>query len=197
MIDIATAINSFASEQANNELPKTTILLSIDQLQDLITAAITRAVEPLQARIEELEEKVQKLEESQQNESERVFQSIAEDRRRISAIELQPEPAVEHGSKVKGHLNEIYDALQERAKSCANTVKKWDFMTFWEAEKLLDLSHRRISQLAEIAKNDPRFVIGWHPKKHNTKIIKLNPFRSMGHAAAFMNELSKPIEGAI
>ncbi|MFA6372798.1 MAG: hypothetical protein WCW68_09240 [Methanothrix sp.] len=43
-------------------------------------------------------------------------------------------------------------------------------------EELLGLSHRRVSQLADIARNDPRFAIGWHPRKKNMKVFRLNHF---------------------
>jgi hypothetical protein len=73
-------------------------------------------------------------------------------------------------------LDEIVKALLAREKQCKNTGQKWDYMAFWEVEELLGLSHRRISQLADIARNDPRFAIGWHPKKKNMKVFRLNHF---------------------
>lgn len=103
-----------------------------------------------------------------------------------AAEKKEPEPeepkSKRYTSKVATHLNDIYDALQDRVKSYAKSAQKWDFMAYWEAEELLDLSHRRISQLAEIARNDPRFIIGWHPKKPNMKVFRLNPF-TLGNIA--------------
>jgi uncharacterized coiled-coil protein SlyX len=165
----------------------------IQDLKDGLQVAQDR-IASLEAIVASQDEKITALEATEMQDVDRLALDIARDRQRISRLECQdPEPQ-EHGAKVKEHLNVIYDALEDRERSCKGSVRKWDFMTFWEAEELLGLSRRRISQLANIAKNDPRFVIVWHPKKKNTKIFKLNPFRSAGHAAKFMDELSKKIE---
>jgi DNA-directed RNA polymerase specialized sigma subunit len=163
-------------------------------LKEGLQAAQDR-ITSLEAIVASQAEKITALESTELCDVDRLALDIAHDRQRISRLECKdPEPQG-HGAKVKEHLNVIYDALEDRERSCKGSVRKWDFMTFWEVEELLGLSHRRISQLANIAKNDPRFTLGWHPKKKNTKIFELNLFRPMGHAAVFMNELSKKIGG--
>jgi chromosome segregation ATPase len=143
--------------------------------------------------IEALKVKLEVLEATQDHQAENQFIQL----RLINGLREEVHKDTEpkgHGSKVKDHLNEIYDALEARERACKGSAQKRDFMTFWEVEELLELSRARVSQLADIAKNDPRFTIGWHPKRKNAKIFKLNPFRSLGHIAAHMNELSKKIE---
>ena len=168
------------------------ITLTIGQLQDLIMQAIVKANQPLQDRIESLEatvarqdEKIAALEATQEQEITRICLDIAYDRQRITKLEipLDPEPK-EYSSKVASHLDEIAKALIDRENQSKKTGQKWDYMAFWEVEQLLDLSHRRISQLADIARNDPRFALGWHPRKKNMKVFRLNHFDlgSIAHA---------------
>jgi hypothetical protein len=196
MLEIATASLNTLPYPAVSPTESTILNQVFSELQSL-RSEVTQLREEnkdLKERIASQDEKIAVLETTELQDVDRICIDIAQDRQRISRLECKdPEPQG-HGAKVKEHLNVIYDALEDRERSCKGSARKLDFMTFWEAEELLGLSHRRISQLANIAKNDPRFIIGWHPKKKNTKIFKLNPFRSVGHIAAFMIELSKKVE---
>ncbi len=137
---------------------QTFVVVPVDVLQTLLTT-------------------VQALKDRQDQDFERLAIDIAHDRQRITKLETpsEPEPK-EYSSKVTKHLAEIEQALLAREQQCKNTGQKWDYMAFWEVEELLDLSHRRVSQLADIARNDPRFAIGWHPRKKNMKVFRLNHF---------------------
>jgi hypothetical protein len=184
MIEVVdTNINSFASMSKQNDSVSPSdsklITLSIDQLGDLIKTAVNEATKPISEKVRELEKKVtalQKHADGIDKWTEGYAENYAHLAQKVYA-HLEPEKeAKTYSSKVVKHLDTIYEALQERAKSCAHSAQKWDFMSFWDAAQLLDLSHRRISQLAEIARNDPRFIIGWHPKKPNTKVFRISPY---------------------
>jgi uncharacterized coiled-coil protein SlyX len=83
------------------------ITLTIGELQDLITQAVQKAIQPLQDRIESLESmiasqdkemaalrsKLASQESLQESEISRVCVNIAEDRRRLAALEkVEPQP---------------------------------------------------------------------------------------------------------
>lgn len=155
MSNVALAhINSFLPTEVVS-IPASVLTALVDQVQ-----AFAAKIEALEKRLEESQETLNL--------------NIARDRQRITALEHPPEPEPKPLSKkVVGHLDDIVGALLGRQKACEKSGFKFDFMTFWEVSQLLDLSHRRISQLARIASNDPRFVIGWHPKKRNTKAFRL------------------------
>ena len=171
------------------------ITFTIGQLQDLIT----NAIQPLQDEVRDLkatvarqDEKIATLESTQEQEITRLCLDIAYDRQRITKLEIpEPEPPKEYSPKVASHLDEIVKALIDRENQSKLSGQKWDYMAFWEVEQLLDLSHRRISQLADIARNDPRFALGWHPRKKNMKVFRLNHF-DLGFIA---HELHKEMNG--
>lgn len=141
------------------------IVVPVDVFQTLLTT------------VQGLKEELQAMKDSQDQDYERLARDIAEDRRRITRLETpEPEETNETSEKVAKHLEEIAKALSAREQQCKNTGQKWDYMAFWEVEELLGLSHRRVSQLADIARNDPRFAIGWHPRKKNMKVFRLNHF---------------------
>lgn len=191
---VDTNIKSFAHnpQQSDSVLPSDNqiVVLTLDQLKNLIKTAVNEATKPLLEKVRELEKKVtalQKHADGIDKWTEGYAENYAHLAQKVYA-HLEPEKeAKTYSSKVVKHLNTIYEALQERAKSCAHSAQKWDFMPFWDAAQLLDLSHRRISQLADIAKNDPRFIIAWHPKKPNTKVFRLNPF-ALGNLAYTFNQ---------
>jgi DNA-directed RNA polymerase sigma subunit (sigma70/sigma32) len=53
-------------------------------------------------------------------------------------------------------------------------------MTFSQLANVLGLTVDRIRQLSRIAATDQRFNITWHPRKKNTKIIKLRRWDALG-----------------
>ena len=199
MEEIALAnINTFGPSPKADFVPpseEAVFILTSCQLQD----TITKALQPLQDEIKDLrgmiaaqDTKIAALESTQEQEITRLCLDIAYDRQRITKLEIpsDQEPK-EYSSKVASHLDEIVKALVDRENQSKLSGQKWDYMAFWEVEQLLDLSHRRISQLADIARNDPRFALGWHPRKKNMKVFRLNHF-DLGSIA---HELHKEING--
>jgi len=165
------------SEQQGNVSPSVTVPATL--LQDLQEAihSLQDEVARLQATVTQQDEKIAALEALEEQEITRLCLDIAHDRRRISKLEIPPSPEPgEYSFKVASHLDEIVKALLDRENQSKQSGQKWDYMAFWEVEQLLDLSHRRVSQLANIARNDPRFALGWHPKKKNMKVFRLNHF---------------------
>lgn len=187
MSNVANAsINTFGtSPQADAPQSEPVISLTLDQLKGLIESAVQEAINPILDEIKDLKTNIAALESTQEQEITRLCLDIAYDRRRITKLEIpEPEPPKEYSSKVASHLDEIVKALVDRENQSKLSGQKWDYMAFWEVEQLLDLSHRRISQLADIARNDPRFALGWHPRKKNMKVFRLNHFDlgSIAHA---------------
>ena len=193
MIEIATAsLNNLPygiASHTENTIPNQ-ILAEIQ--------ALRAEVATLREENQDLKERVAALESTEMQDIDRICIDIAQDRQRITKLEEPPEQ--EHKSyspKVAAHLNEIVNAIQERERSTKDKAQKWDFISYWEVAELLGVSHRRVSQLADIARKDWRFVITWHPKKKNTKVFKLNPFRNLGSQAQFMDELREKYESEI
>ena len=99
MDNVASAkINSFGtSPKADFVSPSDRLItLTIGQLQDLVTQAVEKAIQPLQDRIESLEatvtvtrqaEKIAALEATQEHDVNRICLDIAYDRQRISRLE--------------------------------------------------------------------------------------------------------------
>jgi hypothetical protein len=160
------------------------VVVPVDLLQSLL-----QEVHSLREEVQDLKEKIAALDAQQLQDIENLALDIAHDRQRITKLEAIPEPK-EPSRKVAEHFDEIVKALLAREKQCKNTGQKWDYMAFWEVEELLGLSHRRVSQLADIARNDPRFAIGWHPRKKNMKVFRLNHF-TLGDMACQLHKVLK------
>jgi len=192
-VRLAESINTFGPlPKAGVPQSEPVISLTLDQLKGLIESAVQEAINPILDEIKDLETKIATLESTQEQEITRICLDIAYDRQRITKLEIpEPEPQKEYSSKVASHLDEIVKALVDRENQSKLSGQKWDYMAFWEVEQLLDLSHRRISQLADIARNDPRFALGWHPRKKNMKVFRLNHF-DLGFIA---HELHKEMNG--
>jgi len=188
------SINTFGSTSTKADVPQSepVISLTLDQLKGLIESAVQEAINPILDEIKDLETKIAALESTQEQEITRLCLDIAYDRQRITKLEIpEPEPPKEYSPKVASHLDAIVKALVDRENQSKLSGQKWDYMAFWEVEQLLDLSHRRISQLADIARNDPRFALGWHPRKKNMKVFRLNHF-DLGFVAC---QLHKEMNG--
>ena len=192
-VRLAESINTFGtSPKADVPQSEPVISLTPDQLKGLIESAVQEAINPILDEIKDLKTKIAALESTQEQEITRLCLDIAYDRQRITKLEIpEPEPPKEYSPKVASHLDEIVKALVDRENQSKLSGQKWDYMAFWEVEQLLDLSHRRISQLADIARNDPRFALGWHPRKKNMKVFRLNHF-DLGFIA---HELHKEMIG--
>ena len=141
MIEIATALNSFAPAASHHDFvpPDQLITLTYGQLQDLITKAAEKAIQPLQDRIESMEatiacqgEKITSLESLQEQDTTRICLDIAYDRRRLAALEkIEPQPL----QKDRGEIL--------RALIAANGGK----MLRSQARKKMHLSESRFSEL--------------------------------------------------
>lgn len=157
------------------------VVVPVDVLQSLL-----QEVHSLKKEVQDLKEKIAALDAQQLQDIENLALDIAHDRQRITKLETT-EPK-ERSRKVVAHLEEIAKALSAREQQCQHTGQKWDYMAFWEVEEHLGLSHRRVSQLADIARNDPRFTIGWHPRKKNMKVFRLNHF-TLGDMACQLHKV--------
>ena len=191
MIDVAKAISSLPFEA----VPQSENAILNQLLAEL--QGLREEVATLREENQDLKEKVVALESTELQDIDRICVDIAQDRQRITKLEKPPEQKNKpYSPKVAAHLDDIYGALQERERSCKGAARKWDFISFWEAAELLDLSHRRISQLADIARNDPRFIISWHPKKKNTKVFKINSI-NLGNLASIAHETFRAKDGLL
>jgi len=197
MSEIASAkINSFG------ESPKTdfvspseeaVFILTSGQLQDLITQAVEKANQPALERIESmeatitqqakdmagLEATVNTLGDNQFIQL-RLINSLREDVH-TDLDKPAPEATKQHTGKTQDHITEIARFLAAKEKrliegeaphSYVNKLRK-EGMTFSELANVMGLTVDRIRQLSRIAATDQRFNITWHPRKRNTKIIKL------------------------
>ena len=98
MIEVAKAINSFLPvEQQANSVPQSeepVFILTSSQLQDLVTQAVEKAIQPLQDEVEALKVTVTRqgaeiaaLESTEEQDVDRLALDIAYDRQRISHLE--------------------------------------------------------------------------------------------------------------
>jgi hypothetical protein len=189
-IAIAEATYSFPNGEPESTaliaVPASILEQILSEVQDLKAIVARQDGELATLRVQ-----IAALDSRQDLEVERLALDIASDRRRLTKLEIPPKPEPKpYSSKVDAHLSAIYGALLAREAQDKQTGFKSDYMAFWEVEELLDLSHRRVSQLAEIAANDPRFMISWHPKKQHMKVFRINPFTLGRMAAALHKELN-------
>ena len=195
MSEIAVAkINSFAPIAAQTDFPvspseEAVFILKSGQLSALITKAIEKAIEPLQDRIGDLEKIVAAQGEMIATLEARI--SLQEDNgliqlRLINSLREDsykaPESAAPvHTKKTQDHITEIAHILGAKEKRLIEGQAARPYvdklrregMTFSQLANVLGLTVDRIRQLAKIASGDQRFNITWHPRKKNTKIIKL------------------------
>jgi len=92
-----------------------------------------------------------------------------------------PETAKKPTQKTQDHITSIAIILGAKEKrliegqaprAYVDRLRK-EGLTFSELANVMGLTVDRIRQLAKIAAGDQRFNITWHPRKKNTKIIKL------------------------
>jgi len=192
MSEIATAsINTFGTTSPkagfvpHSEEP--VFILTSSQLQDLITAAVEKAIQPLQDRIDALEatvarqdEKIAALESTQETQADnqliqlRLINSLREEK-------PTPAPTKKPTQKTQDHISEIAHILGNKEKRLieghaprvyVDKLRK-EGLSFSQLANVMGLSVDRIRQLSRIAATDRRFNVTWHPRKKNTKIIKL------------------------
>jgi len=195
MIDVASAqINSFAPIAAQTDFPVSPLeepvfILTSGQLQEIISQAVQKAIQPLLERIESLEDKT-----GLQNEKIAALEATLDTHADNSLIQLRlinglredahkaPENAAPVlTKKTQDHITEIAHILGAKEKRLiegqagrpyVDKLRK-EGMTFSQLATVLGLTVDRIRQLSRIAATDQRFNITWHPRKKNTKIIKL------------------------
>ena len=196
MSEIALAeINSFASQamQADFVPPsEEAVFITSSQLQDLIA----KAIQPLQDEVRDLkatvarqEEKIAALEATLDTHADnsliqlRLINSLREDLHKVPES-AAPAPT----KKTQDHITEIAHILGAKEKrliegqagrAYVDKLRK-EGMTFSQLASVLGLTVDRIRQLSRIAATDKRFNITWHPRKKNTKIIKLRRWDALG-----------------
>jgi DNA-directed RNA polymerase sigma subunit (sigma70/sigma32) len=188
MSGIALAkINSFGiSAKADFESPsEDAVFIKVCQLQEIITKALQplqNEVRDLKATVARQDEKIAALEATLDTHADnsliqlRLINSLREDGHKA------PEStAPVLTKKTQDHITEIAHILGAKekrliegqaARPYVNKLRK-EGMTFSELANVMGLTVDRIRQLSRIAATDQRFNITWHPRKKNTKIIKL------------------------
>ena len=196
MSEIASAsINSFGiSAKADFESPsEEAVFIKVCQLQEIIT----KALQPLQDEVRDLkatvarqDEKIAALEATLDTHADnsliqlRLINSLREDVHPAAA----PAPTRETTQKTQDHITAIAVILAAKEKRLIEsqtahayvTRLRKEGMTFSELANIMGLTVDRIRQLSRIAATDQRFNITWHPRKKNTKIIKLRRWDALG-----------------
>ncbi len=199
----ATQINSFApvARQTDFVPPSDQLItLTYGQLQDLITKAVEKAITPLQERLDRLEA-LQEVYHGPAPQVDEIpmYRDTMEKKRaaldslpsRVWGIEQDLSELEKTATKSKGpeptqktldHLTEIatiLGAMEKRLREGPQASGiylarlKREGLTFSQLAARMGLTVDRIRQLSRIAATDQRFNICWHPRKKNTKIIKL------------------------
>jgi DNA-directed RNA polymerase sigma subunit (sigma70/sigma32) len=193
MSEIANArINTFGtSPKADFESPsEEAVFIKVCQLQEIIA----KTLQPLQDEVRDLkatvarqDEKIAALEATLDTHADnsliqlRLINSLREDVRQ-GRDNAAPAPATrETTQKTQDHITSIAVILAAKEKrliegqaprAYVDRLRK-EGMTFSELANIMGLTVDRIRQLSRIAATDQRFNITWHPRKKNTKIIKL------------------------
>jgi DNA-directed RNA polymerase sigma subunit (sigma70/sigma32) len=203
MSEIANAsINTFGISPKADFVPPSEqlVTLTYGQLSDLVTQAIEKAIQPLQdevmqlrATVERQEEKMASLEATLETHADnsliqlRLINSLREDVHKGGEI-AAPAPTRKTTQKTEDHITEIAHILGAKekrliergaARPYVDKLRK-EGMTFSQLANVLGLTVDRIRQLSRIAATDQRFNITWHPRKKNTKIIKLRRWDALG-----------------
>ena len=196
MSEIALAkINSFGiSAKADFESPsEDAVFIKVCQLQEIITKALQplqNEVRDLKATVARQDEKIAALEATLDTHADnsliqlRLINSLREDVHPAAA----PAPTRETTQKTQDHITAIAVILAAKEKRLIEsqtahayvTRLRKEGMTFSELANIMGLTVDRIRQLSRIAATDQRFNITWHPRKKNTKIIKLRRWDALG-----------------
>ncbi len=196
MSEIASArINTFGtSPKADFESPsEEAIFIKVCQLQEIITKALQPfqdEVRDLKATVARQDEKIAALEATLDTHADnsliqlRLINSLREDVHPAAA----PAPTRETTQKTQDHITSIAVILAAKEKRLIEsqtahayvTRLRKEGMTFSQLANVLGLTVDRVRQLSRIAATDQRFNITWHPRKKNTKIIKLRRWDALG-----------------
>ena len=196
MSEIASAsINSFGtSPKADFESPseEAVFILNSGQLREIITKALQPlqdAVRDLKATVARQDEKIAALEATLDTHADNSLIQL----RLINSLREDGHKAPENAApvltkKTQDHITEIAHILGAKEKrliegqagrAYVDKLRK-EGMTFSQLANVLGLTVDRIRQLSRIAATDQRFNITWHPRKKNTKIIKLRRWDALG-----------------
>ena len=162
---VAGAISAFPVPQRERDQ---FITITFGQLQEIIAEAVKAALERVsgpEADITTLKAEIASLNASQGTLEFHLSKQIAEDRRRIAAIENQPPSrtiaAPAAGTKTAARLSQIKTILKDRGAT-----------TFKEIERILEITPREMVRLTK--KLDMRFFeITRRPGDARQKVIRL------------------------
>ena len=183
MIDVVdTRIKAFGtSTKADFVSPSEQLItLTIGQLQDIITQAVEKAIQPLQDRIESLEKivaaqdvKIVALTSTQEQDVNRICLDVAYDRQRLAKLEQRPASGVTapttppQGEKTISRIAKVKDFLKTRGGGA----------TFQECERLLSILPNQMTRLVSMM--DKRsFEIFSRPGDGRQRILRLKIGRS-------------------
>jgi septal ring factor EnvC (AmiA/AmiB activator) len=142
---LASSINAFSVSPSRDQL----ITLTIGQLSDLITAAVEKAIQPLQDEVESFratvarqDEKIAALESTQEQDVDRLAFDICQDRQRLARLESRPSTAPAsivppRGEKSIARIAKLRDFLKARGGGA----------TFQECERLLGIHPNQMTKL--------------------------------------------------
>jgi hypothetical protein len=166
---LAEARNTFPVSPSRDQL----ITLTIGQLQDLITQAVEKAIQPLQDEVESFratvahqDEKIAALESTQEHDVNRICLDICQDRQRLAKLESRPSTAPApivppKGEKTIVRIAKIDEVLKSRGPS-----------TLKELERILKISPKEMNRL--LAKLDMRrFELHSRPGDDREKVLRL------------------------
>ena len=105
----------------------------------------------------------------------RLIREVKEENHKEPVITKKPtQKTQDHITSIAAILGAKEKRLIESQAAQAYVARlRREGMTFSELARVMGLTVDRIRQLAKIAAGDQRFNITWHPRKKNTKIIKL------------------------
>jgi hypothetical protein len=167
-----TQIYSFAPIAAQNDFAvspsEQLITLTYDQLQELITQAVEKAIQPLQDRISSLEatvasqnEKITALEATQDILSEnQLIQLKLIHKVREEARQEVPAPAT--AKKTADHIDDLHRLMIEDRTQQVSIAK---------GARLLGISKERMRQLKPLIMQDGRFELGWGQVKGKKAVV--------------------------
>jgi len=188
MSEIASArINTFGTSPKADIVPPSeeAVFINVCQLQEIITKALhpfQDEVRDLKATVARQDEKIAALEATLDTHAENSLIQL----RLINGLREDAPKAPENAApaptqKTQDHITSIAVILGAKEKrliegqaprAYVDRLRK-EGMTFSELANIMGLTVDRIRQLSRIAATDQRFNITWHPRKKNTKIIKL------------------------
>ena len=171
-------------------------ILSASQLSALISQAIEKAIQPLEDKIAQLrDDRAQDRAEFERfKATHRAFAvQTTKDLDALFEANLKPTATPQPSTKTttkktSDHIDEIALILANRERGLVQsaapkhylTKLRKEGMTFSQLASVMGLTVDRIRQLSRIAATDQRFNITWHPRKKNTKIIKLRKWDAPG-----------------